>query len=250
MQYGLVTKKNNFMKLDYAISTFCFGERYHEQTNRLINSFEGLETKPDIFVVTDNVKSIVEKDYVFVKNIGEYNAKYLIYQDNYYGFDFSVKRFALQFAFEKNYNNVILTDTDVVVNQTLYTHERIMECFIPNSIMGQVTYNFSNEFFSNSELGKRFIYYEMKFDVAFRKSLLDFMPEDCVQFISIEGEKRFKFLKTWDECIKIKDKDNLKNTPAGNIDEMCFSSLINNMSVGNNSNKHINLLIPKHDKWY
>lgn len=238
------------MKSNYAISTFCFGERYYKQTNRMIESFELLESPPQIFIITDNPNEIQKKDFVNIKNVGEYNAKYLKYETNYYGFDFSVKRFSVRFAFENGYNKIILADTDVVVNQSLYSHERILECFLPNTIAGQTTYSFKDSVFTNSELGKRLLHYEIYFDVCFRKSLLDFMPEDCIQFIDIEDDKKFKFLNTWDECIRMKDKYNLKNTPAGNIDEMCFSALYNDLSVDNNSNKHINLLTAKHDKWY
>jgi len=238
------------MEINYAIATFCFGERYYQQTNRMIQSFDSLDSKPTFFIVTDKPEEIECRNFVKVKSVGEYNAKYLEYEKNYYSFDFSVKRYALLFAFENGYENVILTDTDVVLNESLYSHDRIMECFIPNTIAGQVTYNFSSEVFKNSELGRRFLYYEMKFDVAYKKSLLNFMPEDCVQFISIEGKKRFEFLETWNQCIKIKNSDGLRNAPAGNIDEMCFSALYNDLNVGNNSHKHINLVIPKHDKWY
>lgn len=238
------------MNLDYAISSFCFGDRYYDQTNRMIESFEILDIRPNIFIVTDNTEKIIKKDFVFTKNISDYDVKYLNYGKDYYSFDFSVKRFSLRYAFEFGYNKVILTDTDVVINPSLYTHERISECFIPNSISGQVTYSFKDSIFTNSELGKRLLYYEIEFDTAFKKSLLNFMPEDCIQFIEIETEKKFKFLDIWDHCIRIKDSHNLKNTPAGNIDEMCFSALYNDISVGNNSHKHINLLIPRHDKWY
>jgi len=58
MLFGVVSKKIN---MEYSIATFCFGERYHKQTNRLIESFEVLEEKPEIFVVTDSVESIVKK---------------------------------------------------------------------------------------------------------------------------------------------------------------------------------------------
>jgi hypothetical protein len=248
--FGLAIEKNNTMNLNYAIATFCFGDRYYDQTNRMISSFETIQTPPEIFIITDNENAINKKSFTKIKNVGEYNAKYLKYEKNYYSFDFSVKRFALQFAFENEYCNVILVDTDVTVNESIYSHERIMECFTENSIMGQVTYNFSNEITNNSELGKRFVHYEKKFDVEFKKNLLDFMPEDCIQFISISNDIKFKFLEIWDRCIKIKDKDKLRNTPAGNIDEMCFAALLNNIKVGNNSDKHINLLIPRHDKWY
>lgn len=235
---------------NFAIATFCFGQRYYDQNKRLIESLDFLDEKPQVFVITDNVDKIEKRDFVKVKNVAEFNVKYLDYQNNYYGFDFSVKRFAVRFAFDNGYNKVILTDTDAVINKDIYSRDKILSCFEPNSIMGQVTYNFSKEVFTNSELGRRLLYYETVFDVAFRKSKLDFMPEDCIQFINIDDDKKYKFLNTWDECIKIKDKDGLKNTPAGNIDEMCFSALFNDINVGNNSNKHINLLIPKHEKWY
>ena len=53
--------------MEYAIATFCYGERYYNQTNRLIESFDYMETKPDIFIVTDSVDSIIDRDFVFKK---------------------------------------------------------------------------------------------------------------------------------------------------------------------------------------
>jgi len=137
-----------------------------------------------------------------------------------------------------------------MVNQQIFSHERVMECFIPNSISGQVTYNFNNEITTNSMLGERLLRYEDVFKVSFNKEELTEMTEDCIQFISIESNLKYKFLEVWDKCIKIKDSESLPNIPAGNIDEMCFSALYNGIKVLNNSNKHINLLTPTHDKWY
>jgi hypothetical protein len=236
--------------MSYSIATFCYGERYYNQTNRMIESFNSLQEKPEIFIVTDNVDSIKKESFVKVKDIREYDERYYTYQKNYYGFDFSVKRFSLLFAFENGYDNVILTDTDVVINPDLYSFDNVMNSFIDDSIAGQTTYNFLNQIDTNSMLGRRFIHYEDKFKVSFDKSLLNDMPEDCIQFISIKKEKKFDFINTWSECISIKDLDNLHNIPAGNIDEMCFSALLNNIKVLNNSSKSINLLIAKHDKWY
>ena len=238
------------MNLNYAISTFCFGERYYSQTNRFIESIDLLEVKPNVYIITDSPNDIIKRDFVHTKMVSDYNAKYLKYEKNYYSFDFSVKRFSLQFAFENGYNNVILSDTDAVVNHTLYSHENVMNCFIPNSITGQVTYNFDEQMSNKSSLGNRFIFYEKMFNVYFDKLKLNSMPEDCVQFISIDNSKKFKFIETWTECILLKDKYNLKNVPAGNIDEMCFSALFNDIDLHNISNRHINLLTPRHDKWY
>jgi hypothetical protein len=200
--------------------------------------------------VTDNEDAILKRDFVNVKNITEFNSKYSTYNTNYYGFDFSVKRFSLLYAFQNGFENVILCDTDVVVNSSLYSHSLIKNSFVENSIVGPVTYNFTNEVNTNSMLGRRLTHYEKKFKVEYEKNQLNFMPEDCIQYISIKGDLRFLFLETWDECIKIKDGDSLHNTPAGNIDEMCFSAFYNNITVGNNANKSLNLLIAKHDKWY
>jgi hypothetical protein len=236
--------------MEYAIATFCYGDIYHNQTNRMIESFNQLSDPPQIFIVTDNPDAITKKKFVNVKNISEYNPKYSEYNKDYYTFDFSVKRFSLLFAFDSGYNNVILTDTDAMVNQQIFSHERVMECFIPNSISGQVTYNFNNEITTNSMLGERLLRYEDVFKVSFNKEELTEMTEDCIQFISIESNLKYKFLEVWDKCIKIKDSESLPNIPAGNIDEMCFSALYNGIKVLNNSNKHINLLTPTHDKWY
>jgi hypothetical protein len=236
--------------MSYSIATFCYGDRYYKQTNNLINSLSILDTPPNLFVVTDNENSIEKKAFVNVKNIKEYNPKYSEYRNNYYDFDFSVKRFSLQFAFESGYNNVILTDTDVVVNYNLYSDETVKQSFIENAIAGQTTYNFLEQVNSNSMLGRRFLHYENRFDIFFDKGLLHEMPEDCIQYISISENKKFNFIDIWDKCIKIKDSDNLYNIPAGNIDEMCFSACYNDIKIVNNSSKSINLLIAKHDKWY
>jgi hypothetical protein len=235
--------------MEYAIATFCYGDRYYSQTNRMIESFKHLKNKPKIFIVTDSPESIINEDYVFVSHIKEYNEKYVTYNTNYYDFDFSVKRFSVKFALDNGFTKIILTDTDVVVNESLFTDENILECFIPNSVAGQVTYLFEEEVGTNSMLGRRYLHYENKFNVQYNKVGM-WMPEDCIQFLDIDKDKFYSFLKTWDECIEIKYLDNLHNIPAGNIDEICFSALHNGIELMNNSSKHINLLIPKHDKWY
>jgi hypothetical protein len=235
--------------MDYSIATFCYGERYYHQTNRMIESFKKLQIEPKIFIVTDDPKSIVKENFVSVCDIREYNEKYSKYNTNYYDFDFSVKRYSLQFALDNGFTKIILTDTDVIPNEKLFNHNSVLNCFIPNSISGQVTYLFEDEQSRNSMLGRRFMYYESKFNVDYDKKNL-WMTEDCIQFLDIDREKFYSFLTTWDECIEIKDNNNLHNIPAGNIDEMCFSALYNEIELHNNSSRHINLLIPNHDKWY
>jgi hypothetical protein len=235
---------------EYAISTFCYGERYHNQANRLIESIDQVDEKPDIFIVTDNVDAILKRRNVFVKNVKEYNQDYLNYKNNYYDFDFSVKRFSLMYAYEAGYEKVILTDADVIPNYSLFNTESVMNTFIENTVGGQVTYNFYDEQRTCSMLGDRFKYYEKSFGREFDKDLLTEMVEDCIQYISLVGESRYSFLRTWNECIEIKDRDSLPNTPAGNIDEMCFSALYNNLKIANTSDRSINLLIANHEKWY
>jgi hypothetical protein len=235
--------------MEYAIATFCYGDRYYSQTNRMIESFKTLQVKPKIFIVTDSPESIIKEDFVFVSHIKEFDEKYVTYNTNYYDFDFSVKRFSVKFALDNGFTKIVLTDTDVIVNHNTFTDKNILECFIPNSVAGQVNYLFEQEIKTNSMLGRRFLHYEKKFEVQYDKTNL-WMPEDCIQFLDIDKEKFYSFLNTWDECIKIKYLDNLHNIPAGNIDEMCFSAFYNDIQLNNNSNKHINLLIPVHDKWY
>jgi hypothetical protein len=235
--------------MEYAIATFCYGERYYSQTNRLIESFKNLQDKPKIFIVTDSPESITKEDFVFVSHIKEYDEKYVTYNTNYYDFDFSVKRYSVKFALDNGFTKIILTDTDVIPNQTLFTNENVLKCFIPNSVAGQVTYLFEKEIETDSMLGRRFLHYENKFDVQYNKVDM-WMPEDCIQFLDIDKEPFYSFLSTWNDCIKIKYSDNLYNIPAGNIDEMCFSAFHNGIELKNNSNTLINLLIPNHDKWY
>ena len=235
--------------MSYAIATFCYGERYYNQTNRMIESFKNIKDKPKIFIVTDSPESITKEDFVFVADIKEYDEKYSTYNTNYYDFDFSVKRFSVKFALDNGFTKIILTDTDVIPNEGLYNDKNILETFISNSVSGQVTYLFEKEIETNSMLGRRFTHYESSFGVDYDKKDM-WMPEDCIQFLDIEKEKFYSFLSTWDKCIEIKYSDKLHNIPAGNIDEMCFSAFNNDVELHNNSSKHINLLIPNHDKWY
>ena len=193
--------------MDYAIATFCYGERYYDQTNRMIESFKNFEEKPKIFIVTDKPDSIIKEDFVFVSNIKEYDDRYSKYETNYYDFDFSVKRFSVKFALDNGYTKIVLTDTDVIPSKELFNTSNVMDCFIPNSVSGQVTYLFESEIERNSMLGRRFLHYENKFDVNYNKKDL-WMPEDCIQFLDIDKEKFYSFLSTWDKCIEIKNTDN------------------------------------------
>lgn len=238
------------MMVDFAISTFCFGQRYYDQTNRFISHLDKLEKKPNLFIVTDSPEVILKREYVFVKNISEYDKDYSNYATNYYDFDFSVKRFALMYAFENDYEKVILTDTDVIIDPLYYTNEKVSNGFIKNTIAGQVTYNFHEQQSTNSMLGDRFKNYESEFWVTFNKEMLNEMPEDCVQFFYIEKPYQKRFLKTWDDCITLKKEKKYFNIPAGNIDEICFSALYNGLKLKNNSNIQINLFTPQHEKWY
>lgn len=237
-------------KLDFCFATFCFGERYYNQTNRFILDLEKCEFTPDLIIVTDNVEKILNKEFTKVFNINSFNTDYYKYATNYYDFDFSVKRYSVNAAFNLGYNNIILVDTDVRVNYNRFNNDAIIESFEPNSILGPVTYNFSNQINTNSMLGVRLLEYEKYFNTIIDKEKLNYMPEDCIMYISIDEDKHVPFLKTWDECIKYKNSKPLLNIPAGNIDEMCFSALYNNISVNNNSNKSLNIIYPQHDKWY
>ena len=77
--------------MDYAIATFCYGERYYDQTNRMIESFKNFEEKPKIFIVTDKPDSIIKEDFVFVSNIKEY--------DNHLNYFFKYTPFLNQWRF-------------------------------------------------------------------------------------------------------------------------------------------------------
>jgi hypothetical protein len=232
----------------YCFATFCFGERYRIQTNRLIENLEKINNNTLLFVITDDETQIKKLPWVIVKNINFYDSTYLKYATNYFDFDFSVKRFVLRLASENNFYNIVLLDTDNLVGGN-YSESRIIESFRKNSILGPVIYEYQKEILSNSMLGRRFNHYEKIFDVHLNKKDL-WMPEDCIQFISIEKNTFENFLNTWDECIKIKYRDNLPNIPAGNIDEMCFSALKNGINVGGNSDKSVNIFTAQHDLWY
>lgn len=236
--------------VDFCFATFCFGDRYYKQVNRYIESINNLLIKPEIFIVTDKPEEITKYDFVNIKNINEYDIKYNDYKKNYYDFDFSVKRFSLLYSFEMGYNNVIFTDADAIVNNNSFSVNKIMKLFSLNTIGGPVSYDFNNEILSSSLLGQRFLYYEKKYNVVFDKKNLRNMVEDCILYISIADELKFKFIDVWNNCIKIKDDNKLLNIPAGNIDEICFSSKYNNINLQNIGYKYNNMIYAQHDKWY
>lgn len=236
--------------MKFCFATFCFGERYYEQVNRFIDDITKSDFHPSLIVITDKPEKIKNQCFVTTFNISDFNTNYSTYAENYYDFDFSVKRFAVFAAFKLGYTNIILTDADMRVNYGLFNENNIINSFRPNSILGPVTYNFSEQINTNSELGNRLVEYERYFNISVDKDKLNFMPEDCIQYISIDENKITHFLSSWDRCIEYKKIKPLRNIPAGNIDEMCFSALINKIEVGNNSDKCLNIVYAEHDKWY
>jgi len=236
--------------MKFTFATFCFGDRYYEQVNRFITDISLQNYKPNLVVITDNVDKIIKESFVNAVNVADYDGEYLKYENNYYDFDFSVKRFAVRASVDLGYEKVILVDADMRVNSSLFTEEKFLNSFDENTISGPVTYNFEEQINNNSELGRRLLHYENVFGFITDKNKLNIMPEDCIQYLSIEKEKFYKFLDVWDKCIEHKKQDGLRNIPAGNIDEMCFSALYNDIQLGNNSNKSLNIIYAEHDKWY
>jgi len=236
--------------MKFCFATFCFGERYYEQVNRFIEDISKSDFHASLIVMTDNPEMIKNECFVTTFNIKDFNPEYSNYANNYYDFDFSVKRYSVLAAFKLGFTNVILIDADMRVNYGLFNEENIINSFKPNYILGPVTYNFSEQINTNSELGNRLLEYERHFNISVDKEKLNFMPEDCIQYISIDEDKFSHFLSSWDRCISYKQTKPLRNIPAGNIDEMCFSSLINGIEVGNNSDKSLNIIYAQHDKWY
>lgn len=234
----------------FAIATFCYGKRYQNQVNKMISEIDACDFKPTVVVVTDDIKKINSKSFVKVYDVSDFNPEYKNYSSSYYDFDFSVKRYSLLAALNLGFTKIILSDADAIPNKSSFTEEKALKGFIKNSIQGRITYNFSKEFNTDSALGKRFLSYENYFGVSYDKNQLNFMPEDCIQFLDIEMPKFYNFLRVWDECITYKKKNNLDNIPAGNIDEMCFAALKCGITVGDNSNKVTSILVAMHDRWY
>ena len=47
-----------------AIATFCYGERYYNQVNRMISEINFCDFKPTIVVFTDDIAKILDKSFV------------------------------------------------------------------------------------------------------------------------------------------------------------------------------------------
>ena len=99
--------------MKFTFATFCFGDRYYEQVNRFITDISLQNYKPNLVVITDNVDKIIKESFVNAVNVADYDGEYLKYENNYYDFDFSVKRFAVRASVDLGYEKVILVDADM-----------------------------------------------------------------------------------------------------------------------------------------
>lgn len=235
------------MKEACCIATFCFGERYYSQANRLIKSVkENALGEVPVFVVTDSPDKILEETFVFVKHISEYDPSLENYATNYYDFNFSVKRYALRFCLESGYSKIALVDADVILTAS-FTMDSFINIFHDNCICGPQSYRILEE--TSSNLGSRLLHYNDKFgaNIPMQKINDCSLIEDCIQFFSIEESKFHEFLSTWDSCIVEKYSSELINVPAGNIDEICFSAMFNNI---NTKMIPCDFCAAIHDKWY
>ena len=234
--------------VDFCFATFCFGDVYYTQTNRLIESFISKNINfIKIFVITDQPDKIRGEDFVYVKHINEYNEKYNSYEKNYYDFDFSVKRYSLKFALDNGFEKIALVDCDIVLTD-FYSEDEINNSFLKNCITGPICYELDS-CPKSSMLGERLKYYAKIFqsDISEETIKNSCMPEDCILFFNVEKKTFEKFLDCWDYCIKTKYEHNLINIPAGNIDEICFSAYKYGISTRNLA---CDSLIAIHDKWY
>jgi hypothetical protein len=234
---------------EFALASFCYGERYIKQVNRLIESFKDTINVPEIFIVTDNPEGVIKEEFVRVKHIKEFKSDYIGSITSYYNFDFSIKKYSLQFALESGYTKIVLCDADIVKNQQKYSNESILKAFLTNTISGPVIYSYKEQQKTKSNLGNRFNYYCKQFNFNFSDDDI-IMPEDCITFFDIEKEKFNAFLETWKKVSEIKYRDGLENVPAGNIDEICFAAAYNDIKLQNNSNLTHNCIYAIHDIWY
>lgn len=229
----------------FCIATFGFGERYHNQINRLIESSTKFNDIPKIFVLTEKPEAIQCSDNVEIVNVNLYSENYTFTENNYYIFDFSVKRWIVKHALLQNYNKIVLVDCDVIFNHS-WNIEMYEDYFVDGSISGQVVYDLNTAF---DPLGKRYEYYKQHFGKEFHKELVTEVPEDCITLFNFESiDKGLEFINVWSKCIEVKNDHHLGNSPAGNIDEIAFAAC--ELGIPLRNRYTYNLLVADHDKWY
>lgn len=86
----------------YGITFLAFGEEHILEFNETVKCLFDLNNHLDIFVVTDNL-NLIENKNIHVKEIKE-------------TFNYNLKRKSFEFAFEYH-NIVVFMDTDVLVNR-------------------------------------------------------------------------------------------------------------------------------------
>lgn len=229
---------------DFIFATFTFGDFYHQQTNRLIESSLKInkENRPLIFVITENCDNILKADNVICENICIYDSKYLSFNPIYEKFDFSVKRYSILQALKYGYTKIALIDNDIIFLPESYDKNIVSNFFEQNTVSGPTCYLYKDHLINNSYLGMRFSAYMRYFnnDSDMSKYMDMIMPEDCITYFNfIDANQGYNFVDIWGVCRDYKYKVNLNEAPVGNIDEICYCA-INckmNLKVADYSNK-------------
>ena len=235
--------------MKFCFATFVFGEKYYPVVNRFIDDISKSEFKPILVIVTDKPDKIRQENFVKVFDIRLFNSKYIDYATNYYGFDFSVERYAIHASRKIGYEWIVLTNAEMRIDRD-FNENSISNCFKKNSILSPSVFNFEEQVVSSSKLGLRLLEYEKYFGISVDKKKLTNMPEDCIEYFHMSSDKYDSFLTDWDRCIDYKYSKPLSNTPIGNIDEICFCAVKNGIDVGNNVDKSCRVVHAQHDRWY
>jgi hypothetical protein len=221
---------------NFVFATFTFGEFYHAQTNRLIESslLISEDKRPKIMVITDDCNSIISADNVICKNVSTYDPKHMEFAETYDGFDFSVKRLSILQSLTYGYTNICLIDNDVIFIPERYNNEIVSTFFEPNVVSGPVIYLYSDHLLHGALLGNRFRNYMSYFDnIQDTSNYMDMlMPEDCITYFSFPTiEIGKEYVNIWEKCRDYKYEKGLNTSPVGNIDEICYAAVQLNMEI-------------------
>jgi len=222
----------------FSVSVFPIGKRYVDQFNSFfLDHFPWDDV--DIFCLTNLPEKIKRKKNIHIININKYDDRYKgEYQENYWSFDFNLKRHSIKESFDYGYRRNIFFDVDHKI--LIDDKEKISGLFKRGLITG---FSFSQAKMEEKVRIKRF---NETFPV-FKKGESVNILEDSGVFFDLSLEKFLEFYENWDKLVKTNLYKELTH-PRGVLHEISMAAKMSNIQIEDSGQAQWFRSVS--DKWY
>ena len=195
---------------NYGLAFLSVGEEHIKEFNLTIKCLFDLNNHLDIFVITDNI-DLIENKNIHIRSINE-------------PFNFNLKRKAIEFAFE-HHNIVVFLDTDLVFTKTIDLNyiRGVKEGVYVRWISNEVDY-----------MGKIITIDDIlntKYGEAIGDPNIKFINEFLIVLRIDEPEKRRRFIKHWDDLYQKTIDYQPNNGNDGALEGLIIYSICNKLEL-------------------